>query len=441
MRWSKASCGRRPCLTDIPAAARILGPAAIARAVFAGDDMGEVFATLAARLERDATDAAALYDMALLLDSRGESAVAGTLRHEALALRRDFAVVHGDGTGPRLLALVAAGGPMANTPVDFLLDGSNAVLWLCHVTERTTALPDLPPHDAAILAVGEAPDQRALLASLPRVIATLPRRPVNGHPDLIARLTRDGVAARLHAIPGLTCPAAVTVGRQVLEDVAAGKTGVNGLHPALRLPVVLRPEGSHAGSGMERVLDLPQLADILAESPTQTFHISNFTDYSGPHGLHAKVRVVMIGGTPWPVHLALSEDWIVHYLSAGMAADPARRAREAAWFAEFDTGFARRHAGALAQMQQHIGLDYWGFDGAETADGMLLVFEVDTALIVHDMDDPATFPYKRPAMRALFRAFAQLVFGAGNAAARLPAAPSPTPDIRLPISPPRPRGA
>ncbi|MDE3237664.1 MAG: hypothetical protein KGN33_01735 [Paracoccaceae bacterium] len=428
-------------MADIPAAARILGPAAIARAVFSGEDTAPLFATLAARLERDAADAAALYDMALLLDSRGEATTAAALRDAALAVRRDFAVVHGDGSGPRLLALVTAGGFMANTPVDFLLDGSNAVLWLCHVTDRTAALPDLPPHDAAILAVGEAPDQRDLLAGLPRLIASLPHRVVNGFPDRIASLTRDGVAARLDGIPGLICPAAVAVGRTELTDIATGRAALDTLHPALRFPLVLRPEGSHAGLGMERVMDLPQLADILAESPTQTFQLSNFTEYRGPHGLHAKLRVVMIGGKPWPVHLALSEDWIVHYLSAGMAADPARRAAEAAWFADFDTGFARRHARALAQMQQRIGLDYWGFDGAEPPDGTLLVFEVDTALIVHDMDDPATFPYKRPAMRALFRAFRRLAFDGDTAPDPGPASPSALSGRRAPMTLPLPRGA
>lgn len=427
-------------MTDIPAAARILGPAAIARAAFAGDGIAALFAGLAARLERDPADAAALYDMALLLDSRGEAETAAQLRQEALMLRRDFAVVHGDGTGPRLLALVAAGGFMANTPVDFLLSGSDSVLWLCHVSARTDGLDDLPPHDAAIFAVGEAPDHRDLLTKLPRLIATFPHPPLNGAPDRIARLTRDAVAARLGSIPGVLCPATVAIERAQLADVAFGHRPLDALHPTLRFPLVLRPTGTHAGEGMERVLDQQQLADIVSEPAAPAFFLSNFIDYRSPHGLYAKMRVVMIGGQPWPVHLAMSEDWIVHYLSAGMAADPARRALEAAWFTDFRDGFVRRHAAALVGMQRQIGLDYWGFDGAETADGDLLVFEVDTALIVHDMDDPAAFPYKRPAMQALFHAFRQLALQNGKAAGHKPAAPSPA-SISSPISLPPPHGA
>ena len=38
-----------------------------------------------------------------------------------------------------------------------------------------------------------------------------------------------------------------------------------------------------------------------------------------------------------------------------------------------------------------------------------MVFEADTAMIVHDMDPPEVFPYKAPAMRRLFGAFQALV--------------------------------
>lgn len=427
-------------MTDISAAARITGPAAIAAAAFRGDDTGTLFETLAGRIARDPTDAAALYDMALLLDSRGEAQAAARLRREALTLRRDFAVRHGDGSGPRLLALVADGGFMANTPVDFLLEGSNAVLWLCHVDGCGDHPMALPPHDAAILAVGESPANQPLLARLPQLLATLPRPARNGVPDRIAALRRDRVATRLGDIPGLICPATVALSRDDLSAVAQGERALHSLHPDLRFPLVLRPDGSHAGRGMERVQDAAQLVDILADCGTNRFVLSNFIDYRGPLGLFAKVRVVMIAGRPWPVHLALSEDWIVHYLSAGMAADPARRAAEAEWFATFHDGFARRHGPALAAMQERLGLDYWGFDGAETADGGLLLFEADTALIVHDMDDATTFPYKRPAMQALFGAFRDMAFArdenAPDEAAQGPMAMRPAPRVPPPPPPP-----
>ena len=41
--------------------------------------------------------------------------------------------------------------------------------------------------------------------------------------------------------------------------------------------------------------------------------------------------------------------------------------------ADFDTGFATRHAAALADIDARIGLPYLGIDCAETQDGRLLV--------------------------------------------------------------------
>ena len=42
---------------------------------------------------------------------------------------------------------------------------------------------------------------------------------------------------------------------------------------------------------------------------------------------------------------------------------------------------------------------------AELPDGRLLIFEVDVAMLVHDMDDGETLPYKKVAMQKLFDAF------------------------------------
>ena len=70
--------------------------------------------------------------------------------------------------------------------------------------------------------------------------------------------------------------------------------------------------------------------------------------------------------------------------------------------ASFDQDFAQRHATAFATLYDRIDLDYFGIDCAELPDGRLLVFEVDVAMIVHDMDCPQMFPYKQPTMQKLF---------------------------------------
>ncbi|MGH6970728.1 MAG: hypothetical protein ACREEQ_03885, partial [Caulobacteraceae bacterium] len=142
-----------------------------------------------------------------------------------------------------------------------------------------------------------------------------------------------------------------------------------------------------------------------------TFYVSPFVDYSGPDGRFRKLRVAMVGGRPFLVHMAISDHWMVHYLNAGMDLDPAKRAEEAEAMATFETGFAARHGAALAAMHRAFGLDYFALDCAEDREGRLLLFEADTAMIVHDMDPPDLYPYKPPAMRKLFAAFQALVAG------------------------------
>ena len=137
--------------------------------------------------------------------------------------------------------------------------------------------------------------------------------------------------------------------------------------------------------------------------------MSPFIDYSSADGLYRKYRVALVDGVPFAVHMAISEHWMVHYLNAGMRENAARRAEEARFMAHFESDFAIRHHLALSGLHEALGLDYVVVDCAETPGGELLVFEVDTGGVVHALDPPEIFPYKRPALEKLFRAFRQLL--------------------------------
>ena len=76
---------------------------------------------------------------------------------------------------------------------------------------------------------------------------------------------------------------------------------------------------------------------------------------------------------------------------------------------DFAGGFAVRHRVALHALAERIGLEYLVVDCAETAQGELLVFEVDPGAVVHRMDPPDLFPYKRACMDALYSAFDRLL--------------------------------
>ena len=380
-----------------------LGMACLGRRVFEGAGLAETWDALMARYTDDPEDAGALLDLSTLVQMRGERERGLELQAMAIGLARGYRTVHGSGDALKVLAFVTPGDLMANTPLDFLLEGSDVELITWFVDGDLPDASQLPDHDVAFLAIGQSEESEPLLQRLEAALQTWPRPVLNAMGRRIAALTRDGVAERFAGHAAVACPATCRAPRAALEAIAAGAP-LEGLHEGLAYPVIVRPIGSHAGAGLEK-LDGPQAFAAYLDAHDQAeFFVARFLDYSGPDGLFRKLRVMFVGGRPFVAHMAVSARWMVHYLNADMG-EAAHRAEEAAVMASFDEGFARRHSQAFAALHEAFGLDYFGVDCAETRDGRLVVFEADVAMIVHAMDSPDLYPYKKPAMAKLFAAF------------------------------------
>ena len=119
-----------------------IGYAKIVRQAYAGADQSALTRDLVARVQGPAVDPGALLDLATLLMLQGGDLAAegAQMQRHAIALQHSYQISHGTGLGLRSLAFVTAGDFMANTPLDFLLQGSDAVLIL-HFVDITT--PDL----------------------------------------------------------------------------------------------------------------------------------------------------------------------------------------------------------------------------------------------------------------------------------------------------------
>lgn len=359
---------------------------------------------LCARLTADANDAGALRDASILLLMTGHAQKGLELQARAISLQPCYRVTHGSGGGLRILAFMAAGDLMANTPLDFLLETSDAELIVYYLDGPPPSPELLPPHDVAFLAIGQSDRNAELLESLRGAFDDWPRPVINGAPELIAEQSREWVAAELQNEPSICCPPTVRLTWPEVAQLAIGLQSGD-LPAGLTAPLNIRPVDSHAGRDLERISDVIALADYLGRHPESEFYVSSFIDYSGPDGLYRKLRIVFIEGRPFISHMAVSENWMVHYLNAGMGESEAKRAEEAALMARFDEEFVPRNARALAAICEHMPLDYFGIDCAEMRDGRLLVFEADVAMIVHAQDPVDLFPYKQPAMAKLFAAF------------------------------------
>jgi glutathione synthase/RimK-type ligase-like ATP-grasp enzyme len=236
-------------------------------------------------------------------------------------------------------------------------------------------------------------------------------RPMLNPPRLVCNLDRDKLHGLLRGIEGLEIPATIGVTRAQLANVAQSEVALADLAAELRLPIIARPHGSHAGVGLAKLDDLAAIGRYLEERAEQEFFVSRFVDYANEDGFFRKYRIVFVDGRPYACHMAIATRWDIWYLNAGMSDNAAKRLEEETFMRTFDIGFARRHATALAGMAERIGLDYFTVDCAENKQGELLIFEADNTAVVHNMDSPEVFPYKPPQMRKIFEAFAAMLSG------------------------------
>ena len=390
----------------------ILGLARLARMVFERVDLQPLWDILAARATNDATDAAAMLDLATMLLLTGQSEQGLMLQTQALTLQSCYRRPADGLPSLRVLAILTPGDMMANTPIDFLLAGSDIELISLYVAPGLKMPSPLPPHDVAFLAIGESEQSRPLLLSLAQLMPQWPGPLLNSDAMRIVGLTRDGVARLLSDVPGLVAPQTVRIDRAELARTGAGEAAL----PGMDFPIIARPLASHAGTGLKKLDDAAALGAYLADQAGEVFYISPFVDYSSADGLFRKQRIALIQGRPFVCHLAVSAQWMVHYLNAAMLDEAANRAFESRFMETFDQDFAVRHRAAFAALAARIGIDYFAIDCAETKDGRLLLFEADVAMIVHDMDPPDLFPYKKPQMRKVFEAFQTMLRGAARSA-------------------------
>ncbi len=385
--------------------AQILGMAAIVGLAYRQSNLTAVWSELVERFTADPKDAAALMDMAIVLLTTGNRGKGLELQQMALQISRCYDRAFGSGDGLKVVAFVAEGDFMSNTPVDFLMEGSHAVLSFYYIDESTPDLQDVPEHDVAFIAIGESEANSAVLANLERLLDGWHGPIMNGPPRRIAALTRDGVADMLAGETALITPVTRQADRVSLERLARGQIEAAALLPDGAFPITVRPYGSHGGRGLEKMESPAEIAAYLERQDEQQFYVAPFLNYAGPDGFFRKQRIAVIDGRPYASHLAISSDWVVHYLSSGMQENASWRAEEAAWMADFDHDFAVHHAPAFDALYRKLGLDYFVIDCAEMPDGRLLLFEAQVAMIVHAMDADGVFSYKRPAMRKLFGAF------------------------------------
>jgi Tetratricopeptide repeat len=309
-----------------------------------------------------------------------------------------------------LLQLVSSGG--GNIPTAPFLDDrifSTTVI----VTDHLDPFHPLPPHQLIFNAIGDADLCRPALDAAIRLIARSPV-PVINDPRAVIRTGRIDNARRLAALPGVVAPRTLPVERGILIG-SEGKTWL--AENRFAFPLLLRSPGYHTGRNFILVENWAGLAAAAAGLPGDELLVIEYLDARGKDGNARKYRVMMIGGEIYPLHLAISQNWKVHYFTSDMADRPDHRQEELAFLGDMQGVLGDKAMTGLAAISTALDLDYAGIDFGLGLSSDLLLFETNATMVIAAPDPDPRWAYRRTAITSVIDAVVALIRGRAAATA------------------------
>jgi glutathione synthase/RimK-type ligase-like ATP-grasp enzyme len=292
-----------------------------------------------------------------------------------------------------LLQLVSSGG--GNIPSALFLDDT-CFLTSVVVADYYDPSTPLPPHRLIFNAIGDADLCGPALEAAMRIIAGA-KVPVINDPSAVMRTGRSGNAERLRGIEGVRTANT----RAVLREALVATDGPRLLtEHGFAFPLLLRSPGYHTGRNFVLVESAAHLAAAAADLPGEELLAIEYLDARGSDGGARKFRVMMIDGALHPLHLAISQDWKVHYFTSDMANRPDHRAEEAKFLEDMPAVLGAKAMRALKAIQAALGLDYAGIDFGLSPDGDLLLFEANATMVIAKPTDDARWTYRRSVIDA-----------------------------------------
>lgn len=287
-------------------------------------------------------------------------------------------------------------------PIKFLLPRSRFNLIHVFVVgddERDPPLAaELPEYDIVFNAIADPDNGAFYLGPAAEFCRGLSKKILNP-PDRVQPLVREIMPELLAGIPGLALPRTERVSR----------TGLLYGVPAFELPFLIRPIGSHAGHGLERIDDAAMLAAYLGAQRAEDYYITEYYDYHSDDGLFRKYRLIFVDRQVYAYHLAIMDHWMIHYWRADMEAETWMKQEEADFLADYRSVFSGVLGDAVREIARRVDLDYAGLDCGLTRDGRVLFFEANANMWVHLNETEAAYPYKHRYVPRIFNAMADLV--------------------------------
>jgi hypothetical protein len=312
-----------------------------------------------------------------------------------------------------LLLVSALGG---NIPTSTILDDRTFQTTVL-VTEYDDHELPLPPHDLVFNSIGDADLSREGLEAACSVVARTDR-PVINHPAQVLKSGRAANVERLRGLPNVVVPRMVRLPRRVLM----GREGIDAVRDnGFSFPLLLRAPGFHTGHYFVRVETAENLAAAIARFPSDELWLIEQLDARDDQGMFRKFRAMIIGRKIYPLHLAISRDWKVHYFRADMAQSAENRAQDAAFLGDMAAFIGQRAVAALVRISAALDLDYGGIDFAVSAQGDILFFEANATMVMVPLASDEKWDYRRPAFDKVFAAVRAMLLARTTGGASAPA--------------------
>jgi glutathione synthase/RimK-type ligase-like ATP-grasp enzyme len=315
------------------------------------------------------------------------------------------------GTKPPVSLLLLVSSGSGNIPTSSFLDDRIFVVSVIVADFLKAAIP-LPEYQVVFNAIGDADLCGPALEAAARFAKTA-CSPIINSPAAVIETGRAANAKRLRELPGVVTPRTIAVHRAVLTGSNAA--AVISSH-GLGFPLLLRSPGFHTGQNFVRVDSANELPLAAAGLPGDELLAIEYLDARGADGNSRKYRVMIIDGHLYPLHLAISQQWKVHYFTADMADRADHRSQDAAFLDNMPSVLGHKALTALTQIAEKLNLDYCGIDFGLSPNGDVLLFEANATMVVSLPDSHEKWAYRRPAVTKILDAVGKMILDRATSA-------------------------
>jgi hypothetical protein len=308
------------------------------------------------------------------------------------------------GTKPPVSVLLLVSSGSGNIPTAPFLDDRTFMTSVI-VADFLDPSVALPPHQLVFNSIGDADLCSPALEAAVRLMKRTPA-PIINDPSAVFRTGRIANAQRLRALPGVRTPRMVAMPRSILVGLD-GSAVISG--HGVTFPLLLRSPGFHTGKNFVLVESMTELPKAATGLPGDNLLVIEYLDARGNDGNARKYRVMIVDGRIYPMHLAISRQWKVHYFTAGMGDHADYRSEEAAFLSDMPKIIGKKAVMALEKIGNELGLDYGGIDFGLGPAGDVLLFEANATMVVNPPDPNEKWAYRRPAVTKILDAVSTMI--------------------------------